>query len=294
MLSTFWGCVETTNSLQVDKDKVCLNQGDQSSCAENAPFVRLSLKNGKPELSPIKLSDDLGRITFPQYSKPAEFAQGTYSIGVQDSIFTLTQGNTKLTAPSNLGFVMRRDRSGNYEIVTGTSIELKSRLFGTSKDGFISLGPVKGDSIVLQGSRPIGGVMTTTFMMAYHDIQSRIIPTDTGTEVVILDDFKPSTGSCEAEQPDECCPPGESAGEARRDITDIIDDFQAQGEDLMACFNIGTVCLFTNGSQLIIVICDSQERYCLDFSICPVTITVSSEYGICISVPLECGIPNPF
>ena len=50
----------------------------------------------------------------------------------------------------------------------------------------------------------------------------------------------------------------------------------------------------TDGSQLIILVCDSQVRYCLDFSICPVTVTTSSEFGICISVPLECGITNPF
>ncbi len=296
VLTILVGCKEQSDTFEVGGENVCVQEKGTQQCEEQASIIRLSVKEGKAVVQPISLPDNLGKISFPQFSKPAAFENGSYDLKIAKNNFTIAQGQSTLTAPTQPGILLRKNTSGQYQSAIGSAEALGPKHYTISENGYFEgLALRKATKVVYTAQRPTKGILLSSmYMYANGDVLSRVIGGDTGTEVVILDDFSPSSGDCDADAPEDCCPAGEGGGDPMLEIDEWVDDFAAQGDDLMACFKIGSICLFTDGSQLIILVCDSQVRYCLDFSICPVTVTTSSEFGICISVPLECGIPNPF
>ena len=296
LMALFGGCKETADTLSVNKENVCLSQKGVESCLPSDGIVRLSYLNDSAALSSIQLPPNAGRISFPQFGEEAPFAEGKYNLTSQGKTFSIKNANSELRAPVGLGILLKKDANGQYQSLVGNKKDLGPTYYPIDPKGYFASLPNKPDTVIFSGTRPISGYWTKTIIAyAMQGQISRVIPGDTGTEVIILDDFRVAGGGdCGAEIPEECCPPGESVGDPMLDITDLESDFAGQADKLMACFKIGSICLFTDDAKLIIVVCESQERYCLDFSECTVTVSVSSENGICISVPLDCGIPNPF
>lgn len=290
------GCEEQTDTFELRKEDACVSQKGVQTCEKHSSFTRLSVKDGKAVVQPIDVPDNAGKLSFPQFGEAAAFEEGTYNLNIAETDFSLQKEASSLSAPLQPGILFRKSKKGQFQAAVGSAAPLGVKHYPISPNGyFTGLALARATKVVYSTPRPILGLQMATLMVyAQQDELSRIMEGDTGTEVVILDDFSPSSGDCSAEAPEGCCPPGEGGGDPMLDISEWVDDFAANGDDLMACFKIGSICLFTDGSQLIILVCDSQVRYCLDFSICPVTVTTSSEFGICISVPLECGITNPF
>lgn len=287
-----FGCQES--SLQIKRGSVCIQQKSGGNCVETPPPARLHAPKGEAQLRTVDLPGQLGRISYPQFEAAQLLAEGQYSLQADSANITFSMGKESYSAPSNVGFLFEPGPDGQMFIRKGRKTTAATR-YQYDPKGFLFTEDSRGDSIIFTGGHPVRGLIANTIvMMISQEIANRVIPSDTGTEVVLVDDFAPEFGDCEVEAPEGCCPPGEFAGEPRIDITPFISEFNVAGLDVMACFQPEAVCVFTHGNKLIVMICSSGERYCLDFSVCSLTVTVSSESGICISKPLECNMENPF
>lgn len=287
------GCQES--NLQIKRGSVCIQDKSGSNCVETPPPARLNAPKANAELRSLELPSQLGRISYPQFEEGQLLAEGQYSLKADSATISFSMGKDTYSAPSNIGFLFEPGPDGQIFIRKGRKTVPPTLYQYDPKGGVLFNGQSRGDSIIFTGGHPIRNLITNTVvMMAMQETTNRIIPSDTGTEVVLVDDFAPDFGECDVEAPEGCCPPGESAGEPRIDVTPFIAEFQAAGLDVMACFHPEAVCVFTHGNKLIIMICSTNERYCLDYSVCSLTVTVSSESGICVSKPLECNMENPF
>ncbi len=292
LMTMVLGCQE--NTLKWSKEQVCVRFDGKESCLPSGKSgLRLLLKDGQPMLVAMETEKFAGELSYPQYRAPQEIAGTSLSVAVENGKLTLSDGKQRFVDETGLGMIL----SGSED---------KMQLMVPEKVAIGAI-PYRFDRAgVLQGSNPpVRKIVflksnSSTSYMALTRIEylvggggaGQYIPNDTGTEVIIVDNFKVE-GSCDAEMPDNCCPAGEATG-GPLDITDWIDAYSDAGQRLLACFPPGSICTYTSGDKLIVVVCESMERYCLNLSLCSVTITTTDGQGICISVPSDCAIENPF
>lgn len=285
------GCKEGQDQLLCSKEKLCLRYQQQEQCMDAGGAYRLRVAAGRPVLEAMEVGKLLVPPTYPQFAEAEALEAGTLSIQVDGNMLKLKQGEQEMRDESGLGFIVEQDRGGRWTFRKGKDPKTATKQYRWDRKGYLAGTRIRKIDWRLEKPNPAIMYLTTLYF-AYGDAANHYIPNDTGTEVVIIDNFKVE-GDCSAEVPDSCCPAGEAAGPPI-DITDLVDDYAAMDQRLLACFPVNSICTFTDGDKLIILVCESQQRYCLDYSVCNVTITTSDENGICISVPGNCGIENPF
>jgi hypothetical protein len=282
------GCTGKTASkdgLTLTKEKVCLQFDGKEQCMNAPGSYRLHLVDGKPVLEALNMKG-LGDVSFEQYGRPDAIKTEKLGVIIDNKVLRLQDGEKKMMDPTGLGFLIMRDETGAISIAAGQQVDLASHAIELSSDNRI----VRRE---LAARKLEGGIMAFTQIDYTFAGEQRVVPNDTGTIVIILDNFK-VVGSCDAKAPDSCCPSGETAGPPVTVTDGMVSDHAADGLRLLTCFPVNSICTFTHGDKLIILDCATQKRYCLDLSICQVTIATTDENGICISVPSDCAIENPF
>ncbi|MBK9453908.1 MAG: hypothetical protein IPN95_31845 [Bacteroidetes bacterium] len=288
-LICFAACTPTaapTDSLTLTKEKICLQAGGKEQCLDGPGTYRLRLQDGKPVLEAMNLKEAGSNITFTQFGRPDAVKAEKLGVIIENKVLSLKDGERLLKDTTGLGFLIVREANGSLSVSTGNQIELESLP--------IDLSFAQRTVRVDVSSRKLDPSFIALTQIDYtFQGENRYMPNDTGTIVVIIDNFK-VVGNCAAEAPDSCCPASEAPGPDVTVTDGMVSDYAADGLRLLACFPNNSICTFTHGDKLIILDCASQERYCIDLSICSVTITTTDDNGICISVPSDCSLENPF
>ncbi len=287
------GCQD--NHVSWSKEQICLNFEGQQSCIPNkGGGYLLTLKDGKPVLKSLETTKGMADLTFPQYAAAQLLVGERMSVIVENGKLVLQEGAKRFVDDIGLGLLLLPEAKGQMQLMTPVNAEIVSKAIRIDSTGAIagSNPPIRRLQLI-QPLSAEGFMALTRIAYVVGGDKNHYIPNDTGTEVIIIDNFH-VVGSCSAEAPDSCCPAGESVGGTPPDISGWMSEYAAEGQKLLACFPAGSICTFTAGDKLIVIQCESQERYCLNLSSCPVTITTTEEEGICFSIPLECSMENPF
>lgn len=292
LLSLMVGCKKEANTLTITKEKVCLQFNQSEQCAEGAGTFRLHLVEGKPVLEAMAVTKLQGTLTYPQYGRPDAVKTEKLGVIIENRVLSLQDGERKLMDSTGLGFLLIRDAAGNLTVSSGESPEHGPTIYHLDGREAIAAGAPKRIQLMADLSDP-KFMALKLIKYAISDAANHYVPNDTGTEVVIIDNFH-VVGDCSAEAPAECCKEVDPLSPPVVVTEDFANGYAQDGLKLLACFPVNSICTFTAGDKLIVIDCITQKRYCLDYSLCPVTITAIEGYGICISVPQDCSIENPF
>lgn len=290
LLALFVGCKEQPpkDQLTLGKEKICLQFGKTEQCMDAAGSYRLHLVDGKPVFEALDLGKALCAPSYPQFGKPSAIRTEKLGVIIENKVLSLQDGERRITDAAGLGFILVRDTKGAISLCEGMDAKVApQRHLWATRDRAMG----RMDWTASRPSKDF--LLLTQISFALGDAANRYIPNDTGTEVVIIDNFK-VVGDCQTEAPDSCCPAGESAGPPITVTDDMVNGYAQNDLRLLACFPVNSICTFTDGDKLIVIVCESQQRYCLDYSVCNVTITTTDGNGICISVPSNCAMENPF
>jgi hypothetical protein len=296
LVTGLMGCNNNTEKapqdlLTVTKDRICLTSNQKESCMEGATGTwRLYMKDGKPVMEALETSKLLGSPNFSQFDRGMVLKGEQLNLVCNQKSLRLKDGEREYADSTGLGHLLMRDAKGQLWVMCGKTPKTKPVTYQWDPKG--TLVNSRTSRIILEAGRPLQSwLYMTTIQFQYGDGANHYIPNDTGTEVVIIDNFHVE-GNCNTAVPDDCCS-GEEASPEQLEISEWVGEYAAEGQNLLACFNVNAICTFTDGDKLIVYVCESQERYCLDYSICDVSITTTDE-GICFSVPTGCGMENPF
>jgi hypothetical protein len=286
------GCID--NHLKWSKEQVCISFDGQETCVPaGGGSYRIVLKDGKPVLTSLETAQLSGNLQFPQYGPAQALETAQLSMLVESEKLVLLDGPSRLVDEIGLGILLMPDAAGKMQAMVPVKPDAKGQSYRFDQQGMLASARIPARKIEFLQSVETSAFSAVSRIIYYlPNEMSAQIPNDTGTIVIIIDTSK-LVGGCDAEMPDDCCPPGEATG-GIIDSSAWEDDYAADGKKLLACFPPASLCTFLNGDKLIVVVCESQQRYCLDLSKCPVTITTTDEHGICFSVPLNCSIVNPF
>jgi hypothetical protein len=289
LLCLLSGCPgsKSLDSLTLTKGKLCLKTGGKEQCMETAGTYRLRLKDGVPSLEPLNTKELGGELSFPQFSRPDAIKAERLGVIIENKVLSLSMGEKILKDSTGLGFLIQLEANGAMRIATGQNVEIAA-------DKLDIYGGKRFNRIDLKSQKPVDGFFAITRTeFEFQGEANRYVPNDTGTIVIIIDNFK-IVGDCNAAAPDSCCPASEGPGPDVTVTDNMINDYAADGLRLLTCFPVNSICTFTHGDKLIVIECASQRRYCIDLSICEVTITTTDDNGICISVATGCDLENPF
>lgn len=289
LLALATGCEE--NQLQWTSDQACLVYGGQKSCvdvAEGAVF--LTLKDGVPQMKALKVDRKMGAALFPQYNTGTELSCSKLALSVENGKLVLADGDKKYADETGMGMLLVRGPKGQMSI--RTALEEQRAIDKAAAIPIITGNATAGRWEFQRPMSQDGYLILTTIEYVIDDEGTHLIPNDTGVGVIITDNFR-YEGSCNVTAPDECCAEFD-ASVPPLDYEDWVDDYAADGRRLLACFPNGSICTYANGLKLIVQICATGQRICLDRALCSVMISTSYEQGICISVPLDCAMENPF
>jgi hypothetical protein len=278
------------DELSITKEEICLNYKGTQQCVKTNGTFRLMLKDGKPVLEALDLAKMEVAPSYPQYSRPDAVKAEKLGVIIENKVLSLKNGDRTLRDSTGLGFLIVRDAKGGISCMAGMNAEMRPRALQWDRSD--ALTGTKVRQMSFSADKANNYMTLSRISFAYGDAANHYIPNDTGTEVVIIDNFKVA-GSCNAQTPDECCPNADSPGPDITVTDGMISEYAADGLRLLACFPVNTICTFTDGDKLIVYDCTTQERVCLDYSTCDVFIS-TSDSGICISVPTSCAIENPF
>jgi hypothetical protein len=286
------GCTE--NHLKWSKEQACISFDGQETCVPaGGGTYRIVLKDGKPVVASLETAKLLGNLQFPQYAPAQALETAQLSLLVENGKLVLLDGQTRLVDEIGLGILLMPDAAGKMQAMVPVKSEAKGQGYRFDRQGMLAGSKNPARKVEFLRSIETSAYAAISRIIYYTpNGMSAPIANDTGTIVIIIDTFK-LVGSCDAEMPDNCCPPGEASG-GIIDSSAWEDEYAAEGKRLLACFPPASLCTFQNLDKLIVIVCESQQRYCLNLSKCPVTITTTDDHGICFSVPLDCSIVNPF
>lgn len=286
------GC-KKENQLVWDEEQYCLDYGGNHACVPaKAGGARLLLHDGKPVLQALATKDLQGHVTYPQYEAASTIAGAKLQVLIENNQLILAAGNQRFVDALGLGLLIVPDAKGAMQVLVPKDAEPTPHAYFVATNGTDHSPSRKVRDIQFLKTSATENLMSLTYIEFLIGNENRVIPNDTGTEAIIIDNFKVA-GNCTAPTPTGCCVASEPL-DPTLDYTQWIGDYADQGKRLLACFPVGSVCTFNSGCMLIVVVCSTNERYCLDLSTCSVTITTTEEQGICFSVPLGCTIENPF
>jgi hypothetical protein len=285
------GCSKK-NALRWEQGKATLTYEGKAQEQSLAGGVILRLEDGKPVMQSLKTEGLLGDLRFPQYAPPVGLAGGELGVKLLAGKLSLEAGTQSYTDEMGLGIIVRLDAAGQAELrLPQRSTIVPTRLGIGLADASQEVAKAVRRIDFLKEIKSQHYMALTRIEYIIGDDQRRYIPNDTGTDVIILDGFH-VVGNCNADPPSDCCTG--DAVDPNLDYSGWVSEYAADGRRLLACFPHGSICTFTDGDKLIVIVCQTQERYCLSFSTCPITITTTDGQGICFSVPLDCSMENPF
>ncbi len=271
---------QPTNQLEVSKAEVCLNMYGKSTCLKDKDqLLRLHLVDDSVRLERVSPDLRVDFRNFPQYGKPRKVPAASYDVSVKGGLIYLKDSLANFEVNGELGFLIWNGQ-GNSHVMISTpvdedcgkwslvmengSIMRKLQNMGSSMTATSRMVDVDGD-----GTAMIEKVVTTATAL-------RTIPGDTGTEIVILDDFTPKLNDCCEEGYEVCCEDNDRGGVSNNDPIEPSPELLEMG----LVIPIEDCCLWEDCHRIVVVDCRTGEIRCYDTLECSVTITLSGPFVV--------------
>lgn len=214
LLLLLQGCedVKPKSDLTVSKGKVCLDLYKQSTCLSDS-LVPLWLHSIKDSivLSPLKDLPRKDLDQFSQFGRSAELPAGGYKVEREGRRLVLKGETASFISQLPQGIMMLVNGQGQLITSVAQSDDCPKYKLGITGGEITRNGSSMGTAMVMTSNVSFIASDGTAVVeiSVENDIASRVVPNDTGTEIVIVDNFKLADRPCCEGDYDDCCPGGQ-------------------------------------------------------------------------------------
>ncbi len=300
------------DKLTIEKGGFCLTTNRTEDCNRTKEKVYwLHTAGGELKME----SSDQEAVNLPQnwvsIKRTPAIEAGVYNLQRRGGKLLLETGKEKIEFSGKKGLFFYLDQQGQVSIMKSGNENVPLHRI-VLKDKMLIEDQVLYGNKMLLATAPVfeKSQEKTVQVIVQGDIDSRIIPNDTGTEI-ILEDILRALNCCDVAKDLDCCEGGGGSGKAvaiapdpkSRKASDIPQlEEMSKGFPVMAMSStiitgswktILTVeaadaCLYRSGPYLIIIDCLTGEVWCLDSDECIILLESNAEGEIAIMVKEEC------
>ncbi|MFN8397058.1 MAG: hypothetical protein U0176_20710 [Bacteroidia bacterium] len=279
------------NKINISENEICITDpvGNISCEKMRGPMARIYVQDGKLVCTPLQ-GKSRDSKKFAEFGEVKTLSSTKLDWKIAEDKLVLTDAQTQISSLGSLGILVSYDggkilcMTDKVNAINATSIEFPwptkaSERCTTYRSTLYTALERDGMKYVFQAN-------------AHLDEAGQFIPNDTGTVVIIVDNFR--TGDCNIIAPDNCCPSMVPLSPLPGDTTGWAANYATQGRRILACYPVGSICTFVDGDQLIIYHCTTMTRKCWDLSVCPISIDKHCNDVLAFNVMNDCTAPSPF
>lgn len=219
--------------------------------------------------------------SYTQYRIADRLEPGKYATSAGKSIVILGD-KVRYEAPLNRGFLAWNDFRG-FVLAMGLEEDCPSVVVEANRGEILRDGKSMGTAYTVKSTKTEQDDDGTWFVVktVMGTGTSQVVPNDTGTVVVILDNFRLANPVCCEVGFSDCC-----AGLAGGDATGIAPTAD-EGYHILQSFNVAEICIVEKCQMLIVHNCVTGETVCFDTLQSLLKVQVSRKGWLSVSVPTE-------
>lgn len=296
----------------IEKGGICLTSERLEDCNRSTERVYW-LHGGRKGLKmETFLEETTNRpVNWVSYKTSDPIKEGVYSLEDKNGRLVMEMGREKIETATEQGILFYLDRKGQVSIMKLQKKDVPLHKIQLKEKQIFQDGISFGNKMLI-GTAPVIEQMSrkSIQVIVQGDINSRIIPNDTGTEI-ILEDILRALNCCDAAEDLDCCEGGGGKGKGvtiekepksyrALDIPRLKEMSEMHPVQAMASTIISgswktiltveaaNVCLYRSGPYLIIIDCISGDIWCLDSDECIILLQSNAEGEIAVMVKEEC------
>lgn len=321
------GCVQP--DLTVTKDKVCLNKYNKSNCITDLDTpIWLHVVQDSIRMTPLErlVSKDLA--SFQQFGQQQMIPLGNYTVKKEGKRLVLKNDSlVSITSNSLMGILILLNADGELFAIAAEGDDCPSYELDLGGGEITRNGTSMGTAMIVTSTVSYVDADSTAVIekIVENDIASRVIPNDTGTEIVIVDNFRlaEEVNCCEGGYADCCEGEEDPMGAAPSPTGDanlalsldplerptlantlqvLMRRLKKRGANVQAIssredgwstresHDIEDVCIWEDCHKIIVVNCETGQINCYDTTECAVMIRLNGDGTVSILTPGGCNI----
>ena len=290
----------------------------------------LHLEKDSIRLTPLEdlVSKDL--VSFQQFGEPIAIPEGNYRVGKEGKrIFLKNDSLVNIVSNGEMGILLLLDEDGQLFAAAAETDDCPRFRIGLDGGEITRNGQSMGETMIVTSTVSYVDADSTAVIekIVENDIASRTIPNDTGTEIVIVDNFRLAEVDCCDGGYEDCCegdgddpmgivaPPTVTIDPALSGIPSLGRGFtkslelitkrlkqrganiqalsintRGDGWTIRESHDIQDVCIWEDCHKIIVVDCETGAIKCYDTTECAVMIRLNGDGTVSILTPSGCNL----